>query len=222
MRGGWVRRVFGVHGWGAGGQLPGAGGPAPGIECSDNRRTGCRCARASRAGRVSGIRRCAVRHLHAWHDSGRGASIERKSRADDGRHPRSTGGKFVPLHGIPADSRSGGRGSREARGGSMRSDPAEFQLVTPSDLQSALALMTAEGELWMPIAGGTDLMVQYAAGVLRARRLMSIARLPELRHIDVGAHEIRIGAGSTYTDLRRHETIARGIRYRRYWLMERN
>jgi OHCU decarboxylase len=91
----------------------------------------------------------------------------------------------------------------------MRSDPAEFDLVAPSDLQSALALMTAEGERWMPIAGGTDLMVQYAAGVLRARRLMSIARLPELRRIILAADEIQIGAGSTYTDLRRHETIAR-------------
>jgi OHCU decarboxylase len=90
----------------------------------------------------------------------------------------------------------------------MRSDPAEFNLIAPSDLQSALALMTAEGERWMPIAGGTDLMVQYAAGVLPARRLMSIARLPELRRINVAADEIQIGAGSTYTDLRRHETIA--------------
>jgi OHCU decarboxylase len=89
----------------------------------------------------------------------------------------------------------------------MRSDPAEFNLVAPSDLQSALALMTAEGEGWMPIAGGTDLMVQYAAGALRARRLMSIARLPELRRINVEAGEIQVGAGSTYTALRQHETI---------------
>jgi OHCU decarboxylase len=91
----------------------------------------------------------------------------------------------------------------------MRSDPAEFDLVAPSDLQSALALMTAGGERWMPIAGGTDLMVQFAAGVLHARRLMSIAGLPELRRIDERADELQIGAGSTYTDLRRHETIAR-------------
>lgn len=90
----------------------------------------------------------------------------------------------------------------------MRSDPAEFNLVAPSDLQSALALMTAEGERWTPIAGGTDLMVQYAAGALRARRLMSIARLPELRRINVAADEIQIGASTTYTDLRQHETIA--------------
>jgi OHCU decarboxylase len=93
----------------------------------------------------------------------------------------------------------------------MRSNPAEFEMVAPADLQSALSLMTASGERWTPIAGGTDLMVQYAAGHLRARRLMSIARLAELRRIDVLSDEIQIGAGSTYTDLRRHETIAREL-----------
>jgi OHCU decarboxylase len=93
----------------------------------------------------------------------------------------------------------------------MRSDPAEFEMVAPADLRSALSLMTASGERWTPIAGGTDLMVQYAAGHLRVRRLMSIARLPELRRIDVLADEIQIGAGSTYTDLRRNEAIAREL-----------
>ncbi|MGB9070955.1 MAG: 2-oxo-4-hydroxy-4-carboxy-5-ureidoimidazoline decarboxylase [Candidatus Acidiferrales bacterium] len=90
----------------------------------------------------------------------------------------------------------------------MRSNPADFTLVAPSDLQGALALMTTEGERWVPIAGGTDLMVEYAAGALRARRLMSIARLPELRRTNIAVDEIQIGAGSTYTDLRQHETIA--------------
>jgi OHCU decarboxylase len=93
----------------------------------------------------------------------------------------------------------------------MRSNPAEFEMVAPADLTSALLLMTATSERWTPMAGGTDLMVQYAAGHLRARRLMSIARLPELRRIDVLADEIQIGAGSTYTDLRQNETIAREL-----------
>jgi OHCU decarboxylase len=91
----------------------------------------------------------------------------------------------------------------------MRSNPAEFDLVAPSDLGSALSLLKGTGVHWIPIAGGTDLMVQYAAGALRARRLMSIAGLPELRRIDVFADEIQIGASSTYTDLRRHPAIAR-------------
>ena len=44
---------------------------------------------------------------------------------------------------------------------------------------------------WLPIAGGTDVMVQYAAGKLPARKLVSIWNLPELRRIEVLANEIR-------------------------------
>jgi OHCU decarboxylase len=91
----------------------------------------------------------------------------------------------------------------------MRSDPAEYELVAPANLQAALSLLTNETDRWLPIAGGTDLMVQYAAGALRARKLVSIARLPELRRIEALPGEIQIGAGATYTDLRRHDVIAR-------------
>ena len=52
-------------------------------------------------------------------------------------------------------------------------------------------------------------MVQYAAGKLAARKLVSIWNLPELRHIDVSSEEIQIGAGCTYTDLRQHEAVNR-------------
>ena len=51
-------------------------------------------------------------------------------------------------------------------------------------------------------------MVQYAAGKLPSRKLISIRNLPELRRIETSPGEIRIGAGCTYTDLRRHEVIA--------------
>jgi OHCU decarboxylase len=90
----------------------------------------------------------------------------------------------------------------------MRSDPSEFELVAPASLQAALLLLKNEADGWLPIAGGTDLMVQYAAGALRARKLVSIARLPELRRIEALPSEIQIGAGATYTDLRRHPAIA--------------
>jgi CO/xanthine dehydrogenase FAD-binding subunit len=91
----------------------------------------------------------------------------------------------------------------------MRSNPAEYELVAPASLESALALMAANPETWMPIAGGTDVMVQFAAGTLGARKLLSIWNLPELRRINARPEEIRIGAGSTYTDLRRHEIVGR-------------
>ena len=83
----------------------------------------------------------------------------------------------------------------------MRSHPADYELVAPRNLPSVLSLLAQEPGTWLPIAGGTDLMVQYAAGHLAARKLVSIWNLPELRRIEILPGEIRVGAGCTYTDL---------------------
>ncbi len=91
----------------------------------------------------------------------------------------------------------------------MRSDPADYQLIAPASLQAVVSLLAEEPGAWLPIAGGTDVMVLYAAGKLSARKLVSIWNLPELRHIEVLPDEIRIGAGCTYTDLREHEIVKR-------------
>ncbi len=89
----------------------------------------------------------------------------------------------------------------------MRSNPADYRLVAPANLHAALSLLAAEPGAWLPIAGGTDVMVQYAAGNLSARKLISVWNLPELRSIEVLPNEIRVGAACTYTDLREHKII---------------
>jgi len=94
----------------------------------------------------------------------------------------------------------------------MRAHPAEFELVAPQSLPKVLSLLAKEPGSWCPIAGGTDLMVQYSAGNLRARKLVSIWNLPELRRIDVFEDGVRIGAGCTFTDLRNHKTIGSEFR----------
>jgi CO/xanthine dehydrogenase FAD-binding subunit len=91
----------------------------------------------------------------------------------------------------------------------MRSDPADFEIVAAKSLDEAVALMARAPGAWLPIAGGTDVMVLYGAGSLRARKLVSIWNLRELRGITESASEIAIGAGCTYTDLRRSAVIAR-------------
>lgn len=83
----------------------------------------------------------------------------------------------------------------------MRAHPAEYELLAPGSLQGVLTLMASDPGAWLPIAGGTDLMVQYSAGRLAARKLVSIWNLAELRQVEVASDEIRIGAGCTYTDL---------------------
>src|SRR5262249_25029887 len=99
-------------------------------------------------------------------------------------------------------------GCRQAvRSQRMRSDPADYELLAPGNLAAVLALLAEQPGRWMPIAGGTDVMVLYAAGRVPSRSLLSLWNLPELRGIDVLADELRIGAATTYTDLRQHEIV---------------
>jgi CO/xanthine dehydrogenase FAD-binding subunit len=69
--------------------------------------------------------------------------------------------------------------------------------------------MAREPGVWKPFAGGTDLMVLLEAGKLPHRKFVSIWGLPELRGIGVTAERVLLGALTTYTELRRHETVAR-------------
>jgi CO/xanthine dehydrogenase FAD-binding subunit len=91
----------------------------------------------------------------------------------------------------------------------MRSHPSEYELVAPGKLSAVLDLLGKEPGVWTPIAGGTELMVQYGAGRLPARKLVSLWGLPELRRIASSAQEVLIGAGCTYTDLRNSPVVAR-------------
>ena len=90
----------------------------------------------------------------------------------------------------------------------MRANPEEFELVSPGTLGAVLTLLAAEPGAWTPIAGGTEVMVAYAAGRLRQRHFVNIFGLPELTSIEVGPDAIAIGAGVTYGAIRRHAGIA--------------
>lgn len=89
----------------------------------------------------------------------------------------------------------------------MRADPAAYGFVSPPSLQVAVQLLAEANNGWLPIAGGTDVMVRYAAGALLERKLLNIWNLPELRRIDVLQKELQIGAGCTYSDLRQHAIV---------------
>jgi CO/xanthine dehydrogenase FAD-binding subunit len=91
----------------------------------------------------------------------------------------------------------------------LRANASEYELVSPGTLAAVLELMAREPGGWMPIAGGTELMVQFGAGRLRAKRLVNIFGLAELGGIESTPEGVRIGAGCTYTALRRSEVVAR-------------
>src|SRR5438309_856116 len=149
-----------------------------------------------------------MRHLHAWNDPRGITPVGQEACADDGRNPRRTLGQSVPLHRVHADCRSGGRCGAPPDN-KMRSDPQDYQLIAPGTLHAVVSLLAKEPGAWLPIAGGTDVMVLYAAGKLPARKLVNIWNLPELRRIEVFSDEIRIGAGCTYTELREQEIVGR-------------
>jgi putative cofactor-binding repeat protein len=91
----------------------------------------------------------------------------------------------------------------------MRAHPAEYELTAPGTLRAVLSLLARDPGEWLPIAGGTDVMVQYSAGNLRPQKLVSIWNIPELRRTELFDDEIQIGAGCTYTDLRANDVVSR-------------
>ena len=93
----------------------------------------------------------------------------------------------------------------------MRSDAALFSLEAPATLDAVLAQLAAEPGRHTPIAGGTELMVALGVGRLAQRSLLSIQHLKELRFIRVEDDTIHIGAGTTFTDIRRDKTIAEDL-----------
>jgi len=90
----------------------------------------------------------------------------------------------------------------------MRGNAAMHDLVGPSTLDAVLDLLAADPGAWTPIAGGTELMVAFAAGRLAAPKLISLWGIPDLRKIEVTPQSIVIGGAATFIDLRRHAAIA--------------
>jgi CO/xanthine dehydrogenase FAD-binding subunit len=91
----------------------------------------------------------------------------------------------------------------------VRSYVPAYELQAPRDLSAALDRMAREPGAWKPFAGGTDLMVLLEAGKLPHRGFLSIWKLLELRGIEVTPEHVMLGALTTYTEVRRHELLAR-------------
>ena len=93
----------------------------------------------------------------------------------------------------------------------MRGDAPPCQVQVPGSLGEALLLMGQEPGRWRPLAGGTDLMVPFAAGRLEATRFLSLQRLDELRAIEVEPGTITFGTLVTYSQVRQHGAVQRHL-----------
>ena len=84
----------------------------------------------------------------------------------------------------------------------MRGNAEAHELIAPGSLDAVLDMLASAPGEWTPIAGGTELMVAYAAGNLKAKRLVSLWGIPDLRFVRTTPQNLVIGAGSTFIDLR--------------------
>ena len=91
----------------------------------------------------------------------------------------------------------------------MRAYLPAYELTVPRTLGAALVLLRDEPGVWRPFAGGTDVMVLLEAGRLEHGRFFSIRHLAELRGVGESDGLVRIGALTTYTDVRRSELLGR-------------
>ena len=89
----------------------------------------------------------------------------------------------------------------------MRGYIPGYQLTTPASLEDALALLANEPGVWKPFAGGTDLMVLLEAAKLPHRNYVNIWNLKELRGVQIDAHQITLGALTTYTSVQANAVL---------------
>ena len=84
-----------------------------------------------------------------------------------------------------------------------------FELEMPQDLAGALnALAAGADSRTVPIAGGTNLIVDMRAKRERPDRVVGLGAVGELRGMEFGIDRISIGGGTTVTDLLRSPEIA--------------
>jgi len=89
----------------------------------------------------------------------------------------------------------------------MRGYLPSFMMRQARAVDEALDLLAHPSGAWRPFAGGTDLMVQLAAGGLRHQRFVSLWGIDDLRRIDVSADAVRVGALVTFTDIQRSDLL---------------
>lgn len=89
----------------------------------------------------------------------------------------------------------------------MRAFLPDYRLRKAATLDEAVGLLADQPGSWRPLAGGTDVMVQLAAGALAHRQYLSLWGIRELRRIDVDADGVTLGALTTFSDILRHGVL---------------
>lgn len=64
-------------------------------------------------------------------------------------------------------------------------------------------MMANEPGVWKPLAGGTDVMVLFEAGLLAHKKFINIWNLAELKGIETTDEHVTLGGLTTYTEVQR-------------------
>lgn len=91
----------------------------------------------------------------------------------------------------------------------MRAHPAEYEMVSPGSLAGVLRLMEEQPGRWLPVAGGTEVMVLLSAGKLSQRWLVNLWGVPELGEIHEDAETLTVGGGCTFSRIRNCDAVRR-------------
>lgn len=89
----------------------------------------------------------------------------------------------------------------------IRDMMTEFELLQPTSLQDALALVERHGERAWKLAGGNDSLVWFKERIKRPQVVIDLSGIDALRGIRQTADGIEIGALTTLTEIERHPLI---------------
>ncbi|MCL5990995.1 MAG: xanthine dehydrogenase family protein subunit M [Bacteroidetes bacterium] len=87
---------------------------------------------------------------------------------------------------------------------------SDFKYHKPVSIGEASQILE-QSEIGLPLAGGTDLLVEVKKGIRKFSDLVSLSEIPELKIIDVDSQNIYIGAGLTHNGLVYSEIIKNKI-----------
>ena len=92
----------------------------------------------------------------------------------------------------------------------MRTATSAFELIEPRSLKHALAILH-ERQPVVPLAGCTDLYVTFNAGASPGATYLNLWGLDDLRGIAADGPAVRIGALTTYSEVRRSPIVRRRL-----------
>lgn len=88
---------------------------------------------------------------------------------------------------------------------------SQFDLATPSGLGEALDALGGvnNSDYCLPIAGGTNVIVDLRARSISPEKLISLSQLTDIRGIEEANGSVIMGGGTTVSDLLRHPDMRR-------------